>query len=312
MKAQKKLTKHDWNFGDVPEVELVACCYWEFARESASICGAVEITKTAYANQGIARPESAEREAFRSAADKAFGLLHSTGFDSSFWAELPFPETWQSVDKTKRVKWARVLPKIPAPVKFPPFAVSNDLCIAGALYGEARKAHEARQAIYLRLSQIDSGVANLKEAGELRKKVSEQEEHPTPAMVQGQGGVDSFIAQINWHEFSKKDIKKCFNKWVDNYSCPIAKPSRRGHKPVDWRASLERLGLLRLRSRYTFDKAKPFLKQLYSQQQSAQSQPPRKYNDKGECNREAQKAVDDYHEIFPFLNTEMPYSWPLK
>jgi len=111
MKALKRLTKHDWNFGDVPEDELVACCYWEFARESASIRGAVEITKTVYANQGIARPESAEREVFRSAADKAFGLLHSTGFDSSFWAELPFPETWQSVDKTKREKWARVLPK---------------------------------------------------------------------------------------------------------------------------------------------------------------------------------------------------------
>lgn len=137
MKKQKKLTKHDWNFGNVPDAELLACCYWEFARESASIRGAVDIIKTAYANQGIARPESAEREAFRSVADKAFGLLHSTGFDCSFWTELPFPKTWQSADKTKREKWARVLPKIPTPVKFPPFAVANDLCIAGALYGEA-------------------------------------------------------------------------------------------------------------------------------------------------------------------------------
>src|SRR6185503_10893292 len=28
---------HDWNFDNVPDAELVACCYWEFARESAFI-----------------------------------------------------------------------------------------------------------------------------------------------------------------------------------------------------------------------------------------------------------------------------------
>jgi|ERR1022692_2658809 hypothetical protein len=68
MKAQKKLIKHDWNFDSdkVLDDELVAFCVWEYARESNSICGAVEIAKTAYANQGIARPESEGREAFRS------------------------------------------------------------------------------------------------------------------------------------------------------------------------------------------------------------------------------------------------------
>jgi hypothetical protein len=162
-KAQKKLIKHDWNFDSdkVLDDELVACCVWEYARESNSICGAVEIAKTAYANQGIARPESEEREAFRSAADKAFGLLHSTGFDNSFWVGLPFPEPWQTVGKSERKKWAHFCPKIPTPVKFPPFQVTGDLFIASVLHGEAAKAHEARQAIYLRLSQIDSGVANL-------------------------------------------------------------------------------------------------------------------------------------------------------
>jgi hypothetical protein len=125
------------------------------------------------------------------------------------------------------------------------------------------------------------------------------------------GGVDSFIAQINWGEFSKGEIKACFNKWVDDYPCHIAKPNKRG-RPVDWPARLESLGLLRLRHHFTFGDAKPFMQKLYTPPQSTQSQPPRKFNDGGECNREALKAVEVFHNLFPFLaRTEMPRSWPM-
>lgn len=308
MKAQKKLTKHDWNFSDVSKDQFVVSCYWEYARESVSIRNAVEIAKIFYANQVIARPESAEREAFRSAADKAFGLLHSTGFDNSFWVGLSFPKPWQLVDKTKREKWACVRPEIPTPVKFPPFGVTNDLIIAGVLNSEARRIHEARQAIYLRLSQIDSGVANLKEAGELREKLSEQVKHPNPLIVRGQGGVDSFIGQINWREFSKKDIKKCLSKWVDDYSCPIAKPSERG-RPVNWRARLESLGLLRLRHVQSVEETI----QTIAQTLPSNKRKSTKFTEPGELNREAQNAVADFCNLFPFLDSaEMPISWPLK
>lgn len=33
----KTLSELDWNFDNVPDDELVACCYWEYARESAFI-----------------------------------------------------------------------------------------------------------------------------------------------------------------------------------------------------------------------------------------------------------------------------------
>jgi hypothetical protein len=144
------IKKHDWNFDSdkVPDDELIVCCVWEYARESNSICSAVEVAKAEFANQGIARPESSEREAFRSAADKAFGLLHSTGFDISFWAGLPFPGPWQSLGANERKKWAHCGPKIPTPMKFPPFQATSDLFIVSVLHGEAMKAHEERQAIY--------------------------------------------------------------------------------------------------------------------------------------------------------------------
>jgi hypothetical protein len=148
----------------------------------------------------------------------------------------------------------------------------------------------------------------LKEAGELRKKLSEQEQHPTPAVVRGEGGVYSFIAQINWHEFSKKDIKKCFNKWVDDYSCPIAKPSERG-RPVDWRAQLENLGLLRLRHVQSVEETI----QTITKALAAEKRKATKYLEPGELNRQAKNAVTDFRNLFHFLDSAlMPISWPLK
>ncbi len=34
-KPQPQLAPHDWNFDSVPNHHLIACCYWEYARESA-------------------------------------------------------------------------------------------------------------------------------------------------------------------------------------------------------------------------------------------------------------------------------------
>ena len=31
----KTFSELDWNFDTVPDTERVACCYWEYARESA-------------------------------------------------------------------------------------------------------------------------------------------------------------------------------------------------------------------------------------------------------------------------------------
>lgn len=253
----------EWNFSDpdkLPDDELVACCYWEYARESASIRDAVKIAKVAQAEMGIPKPETEEREAFRATVNQAYSLLHSTGFDLAFWVGLPFPEAWQSLDKTVRERWAHVCPKIPTPCKIPPFRVTGDLMIGSILHGEARKAHEARQALYLRLSQIDRGVANLKEAAEVRNKLSELEKHPTPALLRGIGGVDSFIAQINWREFTDKEIVASFEQWVkDKTSRPVddakrlvGRRSDQGNQKQNrWRVMLDRLAILRLLNRAT-------------------------------------------------------------
>jgi hypothetical protein len=301
MGGKSKLSRWEWDFSKaertgVPDDQLVACCYWEYARESNAIRNAVKIVKTALANQGKPAPETPEREAFRVTANCAYGMLHETGLPLSFWMGLPFPEApWQRIDETKRAKWAQFRPKIPS-LETRPFGTKGDVCIAGALQSEAKRVHEARLEIYRRLSEIDRGVANLEEADELRKKLSELAIHPV--IVRGEGGVDSFIAQINWREFTNRDIKRGFNKWVVNARPPsFPEPTGRGHKPVDWRAKLQSLGLLRLRSRYTIDATLACLAKLPKERRKQT-----KLLEPGECNRQAGEAMSHFQALFPFLD----------
>jgi hypothetical protein len=303
-RVHAQLPEHEWNFDSVPDEELVACCYWEYARESAFIRDAVQTAKTTFASQGIAKPESEERDAFRVAANKAFGLLHLTGFDISFWVGLPFPKPWQSVDKTERKRWAHCCPRIPTPEKIPPFRDTCDLFIASVLHGEATKANNARQAAWLRLSQIDKGVSSLEEAAELRKELSEQERHPT-VLVRGEGGLDSFIAQINWRDFTDKQIVTSFKRWVreNRPTIPgtkqlVGRRDDKGRKLNDWRVMLDRLGIMRLVHRFTLREMCP---EALSHYRSA------------DWYRERQSADHDFHRLFPFLlSTDRPLAWPTK
>jgi hypothetical protein len=122
------------------------------------------------------------------------------------------------------------------------------------------------------------------------------------------GGTESLFVQIEWGKWSNRKIKEAFCEWVDR-SRPvgIAEQSGRGRKPnTEWRAKLDRLGLLRLRHRYSFSEAKPFLDTLKAGWIE-------KRTNAGECNREASKACDHFRELFPFhTRNELPLSWPMK
>ena len=123
--------------------------------------------------------------------------------------------------------------------------------------------------------------------------------------VDSEIGVERLGVEIDWGSFQNDEIAETFKFWL-KANRPPAFPGfvKRGKKRVEWWAKIERLGLLRLRSRYTFAEAKPFLAQLTV---------IAKNTDSGECNREAKIAVTDFHNLFPFLDlTEMPRSWPIR
>jgi hypothetical protein len=313
----------NWNFNDVPKEQRGICCFWEYARESASIRKAVEIAKTAFANEG-------KWEAFRDKKNEAYALLHLTGYPLEFYQQLPFPAPWLSVDVDQRTKCALVRREMPVPVKIPPFKVTGDSFIVGYLSSLAREADEKRNAAWAQVVEAEKQKqaavakavrgegADVAELHKLDRRIAElvkqakQHENPSPISFLGGGGVQSFVGQINWRDYTKPEIKNAIWKWIETNRPPtIPDPSGRGHDPMEeCRASLERLALLRLRSRYTIDETLAMIAKILPLKQRLAAS---KFTDSSECNREAGKAVTDFHELLHFLDpTEMPRSWPLK
>jgi len=134
-----------------------------------------------------------------------------------------------------------------------------------------------------------------------------KDERRLPAGFFYPDGTEVSVVEIDWTHFTNKEI----GEWVAKQRPPsIPEPKDRGgHKRGDWRAMLERLGLLRLRNHYTVEKTLATIAAYLTPAQRKKV----KFVEPGECNREANIAVKDFHELFPFLApTEMPHSWPLK
>ena len=270
-----ELDWREWNFVKVPDSELVACCHYEYARESAAIRSAVKRAKVAQVALGKPLPVERVHQPFIDAVNQAYALLHHTGFDMTFWLRLPFPKPWLDVDIDERAKWAHVRPVMPVPVKIPAFGVTGDYFVVSQLHDLAHDAEEKRRAAWaqameaekqktvlvnaaLRGERVD--VAELhKLDGRIAQLLAEakQRDKPSPVSFMGGGGVQFFVGQINWRDYTKPEIKEAFNQWVEaNAPNTIPEPSERGHKPIDWRNKLRALGIMRLMKRTAFGNMK--------------------------------------------------------
>ena len=190
--------------------------------------------------------------------------------------------------------------------EFPPFQVSSDVWLLGWSNSEARNIVDKKNSLLQRLSEIDEGAANLKEAAELREKLAEFARLPGGKIsALGAGGEESFMVQINWREFGDAEIIKAFTKWVkDGHARPTdpqtgelvgKRHPKQGQDPDTWRVRLEQLGIMRVRHNYPFNDEMP------------RPVSATKYSVKSENNREREKAVKTFHALFQFLPaTEKP------
>lgn len=306
--ARSALRKHEWSFAEVPQNELLACCYWEYARESASICGAIQNRKDVDAGKASREP--------REIAELGLARLNSIGTAAELVFHAKFPKPWQSLPESERTKLAsRFKPEFSS-AKIPAFQVINDLGITGELHNRAKQIQKALVAINQRLWEIDAvdpSETGEKESSELREKRANLSASP---IVHGEGGVDSFVAQINWRAFTDKEIAITFKRWISrNRPVPVESQPKglrgvtggRGHDPDEWRASLERLGIMRLM--HSFSPS-----DLADEVQSAlpaESADREKYSSKAGNKKERQKALNDFYQLFPSLDNEKPKSWEM-
>jgi hypothetical protein len=295
--ANAALTEYEWNFNGIPDNELVAGCYWEYARESAFIREVVQNLKDVDERKGSHKPlDEANRDLTR---------FYSVGTPAQLVVNPKFPEPWLLLTKSDRQKLAKNFkPEISVPGKILPFRVTGDLFVAAMIHGEAKHVQTEQLAAYQRLSEIDQGVANLDEANKLRNKMAAP---VLPPVLHGVGGVDSFIAQVNWQDFTDKEIVAAFRRWIaDNRPTAadtkqlVGRRNDKGHKLNDWRVMLDRLAIMRLLHHATLNEMPIRFLLAWKQYSSA------------DWYRERKNANHNFHRLFPFLENEMPSSWRTK
>ena len=321
----------DWNFDGVPDGELVACCYWEYARESAFIRDTLLEMRTDLL--GSVKPdrllEKSERPAWcdklsriKSIGYRADVFVRGSGFEpGTIWQSIDprkpnfrhpdappllpgsFPARWQSLSSVERGQRSRIgsgrsaFPLVPLE--------RGDWREAGDIARWAEASLHALQAAFEKSRRENPKASEVKAIAQDRLRPYRDIQ---PSLY-GAGGSEVTVLTINWAQFTNEQIIGHFRKWVKaNRPKQARNPDTRGHKPGDWRAKLTRLAVMRLLSQFS---AFQIVRQdsfpaIWETNQFS----GRKWGDFTKWRDARREAGKIFHTLFPFLpKDEKPSSW---
>jgi hypothetical protein len=260
--TDKSLAECEWNFtpDKVSDDELVACCLWEYARESTKLRELRQQCEKACRADGSAdaavhlvagniRHQNNSRELFLREIVLQCPYDVWPNANPKEWI-LPgsgFPNPWQKLsleEKARRTKYADLKEKPYLP--FQRGRLRDARAIVRTVL-EQRKVALNPNINPLAVSWIAT------HSPLVAQPTDWTDEDRLPAGFFYPDGTEVSVVEIDWTHFTNKEI----GEWVGKHRpASIPEPKDRGgHKRGDWWATLERLGLLRLRSRYTVEKA---------------------------------------------------------
>ncbi|MGI8964806.1 MAG: hypothetical protein ACR2H1_01825 [Limisphaerales bacterium] len=298
----------EWDFSDVPNEELIACCFWEYARESAFIrdvrqrCSDpkwLEMTNSQgweYVGDDIERIQSIGYPAEVFLRGFFFDERRNTGERHPHAPPITgsFPNPWQSLTETERKHRAHVrsdVEQIPiVPVRLGHWATAKEM--ARYWQGVSEQQHQLRKAWKSKYLQRDNSslLPNAPEPPHF--------EPIRPSMFWG--FVESLLVEIAWEHFTDDEIAGYFRKWIKkNRPKNFPAPDGKGKKLNDWRVALNRIGIMRSLHIYTF----------------ADNRFPAAFKERGEkfCYAARKSTFEKFHELFPFHSKgEKPISWQTK
>ncbi|MCU0783184.1 MAG: hypothetical protein MUF81_03880 [Verrucomicrobia bacterium] len=302
------ISKLDWSFDAVPDTELVACCLWEYARESPTIIMAsqVEWTHTrdiwfreAYKNDSKLKAEHDEEAARIERRVKAVGFDYGV-FADKFWAtDLALIKIYQSLQSYVGGggrPWQRLPTEARASLAG---EVSKAICLnplADATVGELEELWNANRAA---LDEVRSGpVPGYDDSEEAALWAETTPVYLKEGTVISSGSMAAAFA-IDFTRFTDKEISDSFLGWLKAHRPKAwARPKRvfpdakqKGRKQIEFRVALERLGLTRLLH-------------WYSPEEIRHEVPPAwtKYGKKkNDFRREVREVTKFFHRLFPFL-----------
>ncbi len=319
------LLRNEWDFDTVPDNELVACCYWEYARESAFIRDlrkrSLECWKPLYAKcGGLSLPEEQrlhqdlQKAQSIGYASEVFLRGISCPPDGVFPDAPPlkpgrvyqttgsFPKPWQSLTVAERRYRSQIgtdVERIPL-VPFKRGISLDAQDIRDWTKTQGAKAEAERE-------KVRRENPKLNEETLLRlHKFKYPEIKPS---LYWAGGREVTVVAIDWGSFTNDEIVNYFRRWVKvNRPDQFPVPSKKGHKPKDWRANLTRLAVMRLLSRFPalqIVKGDAFSAIWETKQFSG-----RKWGDFTKWRDARREAGKLFRRLFPFLPAdEKPLSW---
>lgn len=289
-------SEFDWNFDAVPDSELVACCYWEYARESAFMRELCQ--RCLDGRQNGKEPDAQlwsdlERLAQLGFAAEIFvpGYFHLLEpFTTAQWtgdrALLPahFPKAWQTLEPRHRARRAliRTSRDINALVPFQRGPIVFAKWITE--YCDVEKARASRRPEACRSPREGTAPSGI-----------------VPRLFSA--GSEISLFEINWSQFTNDEIAAHFRKWLKrNRPTDLGVPDGRGReKARDWRVALERLGMQRLLHEFRLGEMSDACPEAWTRYK------------KREWYKERKRAGEMFHRLFPFLpKADRPLNWATK
>jgi hypothetical protein len=307
------LVREDWDFRSVQNGELIACCYWEYARESAFI------RKLRERSWEYWRPLYLRDKWWDAPKDKRLNAdlekVQSIGYPAEVFLRgiscppdgvLPdapplkagevhpvtgsFPKPWLALTQEERAYRAHIgndverIPLVPFE-RGHSFDAKEILKWVEAQRKEIDAANERVRQKYPKASE-----ETLCREGRLRFPASQ------PSLYWA-GGSEVTVVKIQWASFTDDEIAGYFRKWIKRNRPERAQaPNDQGRKLNDWRVALNRLGIMRALHVYTFSDHR--FPQVFKQR-----------GDK-HCYAGRKLALTKFRELFSFLpDSEKPISW---
>ncbi len=320
----------DWNFDAVPDAELVACCYWEYARESAFIRDTLAEYRYWFLAGGKWDENTgklmADLEKVQRIGHQSEVFLRGCSFkpDRVCQSEDPkkpdyrhpdappitgsFPVPWQSLSADERKFRAHIRTDVEqlqiVPIKISDWSWAKEIARKCQHASDAR--HEQRRSWERKYLQRDKhGISSM------------SPDAPAPPEFRDLrpgirwGSEETLLVDIAWEYFTNDEITNYFREWV-KHARPkeVPKPDDKGHKPGDWRTQLTRLAVMRLLAYFTplaiIDPQRDEFPAVWETKQFSRP----KWRDVTkwyDARREAEKV---FHALFPFLSkTDKPLSW---
>jgi hypothetical protein len=305
----------DWMFDDIPDEELIACCLWEYGRESHTLgMVAADWLHMRRARIKNGRTVDSEREKWEKTEEKRItSWLKETNYDylsfqERFW-QTDFPmvgiydmicsyggspsEAWQSLTAEGR---AMLVCKVNESQILLP--------LAAASVGDLEQLWEANNP---RLLEIRSRDLPEDDDCEFVECISETQSVEIPMEDERPPEQVAAAFTVDFSRFTDGEILKSFCDWLKktrpaNWSRPrrvFPNSPQRGRRLIDYRVALDRLGLMRLLN----DNYPVHLRKNYPEVWK------RLCRDDTHFRRECKLACEFFRSLFPFLpEDELPRS----